>query len=335
MATPKKTAQGTWRVQIEIKGVRESHTALTKREASEWAARRATEIRTVKAGKVGTLKTLRDALRQYAQEVSPTKRGEKWEILRLAAMERQALPMGRVLSSVTVDDLIAWRDSRLAVVARGSVLREMTLLGTVLEHARREWRWIESNPMRDVRRPANPDHRSRVITGPEVRKMLRALGYSRAPVRTVSHAVALAFLFALATGMRAGEICAVEWPDVRGDHVVLHTSKTGQGRQVPLSPVAQRLLERAKGWDAVQVFGLQSQTLDALFRRARARAGLAGFVFHDSRHTAATRIGRMRLLDVLELCRMFGWRDPKMAMVYFNASASQIAARFTGAPPTP
>lgn len=328
MAEPKKTAQGTWRVQIEIRGVRDSHTAPTKREASEWAARRATEIRAAKAGRAGSVETLRTALRKYAQEVSPTKRGEAKEVIRLAAFERQRLPVDRPLAALTVDDLIAWRDSRLAVNARGSVLRDMTLLGSVLDHARREWRWIEANPMRDVRRPANPDHRQRVISGPEVRRMLRALGYTRGPVRSVSQAVAVAFLFALATGMRAGEICALEWPQVRADHVELLESKTAAGRRdVPLSPVAQRLLERLKGWDAVQVFGLQSQTLDALFRRARGRAGLEGFTFHDARHTAATRIGRQRLLDVLELCRMFGWRDPKMAMVYFNATASQIAAR--------
>jgi integrase len=327
MATPRKTAQGTWRVQIEIKGVRESHTAPTKREASEWADRRATEIRAIKTGKAGSVKTLRDALRKYAEEVSPTKRGESKEVIRLKAFERQELPMGKMLASVTTDDLIAWRDSRLAVNARGSVLRDMTLLGSVLEHARRDWRWIEVNPMRDVRRPQNPDHRKRVIGWSEIRGVLRALGYGTGPVRTVSQAVAVAFLFALATGMRAGEICGLKWADVRPDHVILHTSKTGAGRDVPLSPVAQRLLERLKGWDAALVFGLQSQTLDALFRKARARAGLEGFTFHDSRHTAATRIGRQRLLDVLELCRMFGWKDPKMAMVYFNATASQIAQR--------
>jgi integrase len=324
MATPKKTAQGTWRVQIEIKGVRESHTALTKREASEWAARRATEIRTIKAGKVGTLKTLRDALRQYAQEVSPTKRGEKWEILRLAAMERQALPMGRVLSSVTVDDLIAWRDSRLAVVARGSVLREMTLLGTVLEHARREWRWIESNPMRDVRRPANPDHRQRLIAGPEVRGVLRALGYG-GPVRTVSQAVAACFLLALATGMRAGELCGLQWAHVRPDSVLLPMTKSGTAREVPLSATARRIVERMRGWDAVSVFGVSSQTLDALFRRARDRAGLAGFTFHDARHTAATRMAQR--LHVLDLCRVFGWRRTDQAMTYYQPRVSDLARR--------
>jgi len=34
-----------------------------------------------------------------------------------------------------------------------------------------------------------------------------------------------------------------------------------------------------------------------------------------------------RRLDVLELCRMFGWSSTKHALVYFNASASDIARR--------
>lgn len=34
-----------------------------------------------------------------------------------------------------------------------------------------------------------------------------------------------------------------------------------------------------------------------------------------------------RKLDVLDLCKMFGWANPKQAMVYYNPTASQIAAR--------
>jgi integrase len=54
---------------------------------------------------------------------------------------------------------------------------------------------------------------------------------------------------------------------------------------------------------------------------------LAGFTFHDARHTAATRLAMGRRVDVLELCRIMGWKNPKQAMVYFNPTASQIAAR--------
>lgn len=324
MATPKKTEQGTWRIQIEVRGVRDSSTQPTKRDALEWAARRTTEIKAMAGGKGGTVKTLRQALDKYAEEVSPKKRGESKEIIRLEAFKRQALPIDRKLSDLTTPDLVTWRDSRLKINARGSVLRDMTLLGSVLETARKEWKWIEVNPMRDVTRPENPDHRERLITGPETRRMFRALGYGF-PIRTVSQAVAACFLMALSTGMRAGELCGLRWVDVKGDFVRLPMTKNGSPRDVPLSKSAQRLLERMKGWDDDLVFGIKSQTLDALFRKARDKAGLAGFTFHDSRHTAATRIAQK--LHVLDLCKVFGWKNPKQAAVYYNESASNIAKR--------
>ena len=327
MAKAKKTREGTWRVQFMVRGVRDGGTFPTAREANEYQARRTAELLASAGGPPKNAKTLRDALRRYAEEVSPTKRGEAKEIIRLAAFERQALPLDRRLQDVTTADLARWRDARLAVNARGSVLRDMTLLGSVLEVARREWQWVATNAMRDVRRPANPDHRKRVISGPEVRRMLRALGYTRGPVRSVSQAVALAFLLALSTGMRAGEIAGLTWDRVRADHVRLLETKNGTSRDVPLSRAAVRIIERARGFDPVLVFGLKSQTLDALFRRARDRAGLAGFTFHDARHTAATRLALSGRVQALELCAIMGWKNPKQAMVYFNPSASQIARR--------
>lgn len=324
MATPKKTEQGTWRIQIEVRGVRDSSTQPTKRDALEWAAKRTTEIKAMAAGKGGSVKTLRQALVKYAEEVSPKKRGEAKEIIRLEAFKRQALPLDRKLSELTTPHLVDWRDSRLKINARGSVLRDMTLLGSVLETARKEWKWIEVNPMRDVTRPENPDHRERLITGAEIRAMLRTLGYGF-PVRSVSQAVAACFLMALSTGMRAGELCGLTWGDVKGDFVRLPMTKNGSARDVPLSKFAQRLLERMKGWDKDLVFGIKSQTLDALFRKARDKAGLEGFTFHDSRHTAATRIAQK--LHVLDLCKVFGWKNPKQAAVYYNESASNIAKR--------
>lgn len=48
---------------------------------------------------------------------------------------------------------------------------------------------------------------------------------------------------------------------------------------------------------------------------------------HLGRHTAATWIGRSGKLQLVELCRMFGWSNPRMAMVYFNATAEDMANR--------
>jgi integrase len=327
MATPRKTAQGTWRIIIEARGQRDSKTLPTRREAVEWGQRRVLELRHQADTPEGQRKTLLDALRRYAEEVTPPKRGNAKEAIRLQAFERQALPLAKPMASITPADLAAWRDARLAVNARGAVLRDMSLLSSVLETARREWGWLQSNPLADVRRPAQPDHRERVIAWGEIRGVLRALGHDarHRKVRTISHAVGVCFLVALRTGMRAGELCGLAWADVAADQCRLHMTKTGKARTVPLTPKARATMARMVGFDAVLVFGLKSQSLDTLFRKARARAGLDGFTFHDSRHTAATMLAKK--LHVLELCKVFGWARTDQALTYFNPQAGELAKR--------
>jgi integrase len=58
---------------------------------------------------------------------------------------------------------------------------------------------------------------------------------------------------------------------------------------------------------------------------AAKKAKIQNVKFHDTRHTAATRLAQK--IGVLDLCRMFGWRDPRHAMVYYNPAASDIAKR--------
>ncbi len=59
--------------------------------------------------------------------------------------------------------------------------------------------------------------------------------------------------------------------------------------------------------------------------QARIAANLLDLTFHDTRHTAATRIALK--LPILDLCKMFGWSNPKRAMVYYNPTATEIASR--------
>jgi len=84
-----------------------------------------------------------------------------------------------------------------------------------------------------------------------------------------------------------------------------------------------------RGHDREDVFLLGPGTRDAIFRRARERAGLSGFTFHDARHTAATRIGasvgQPGRLSFPEFVKVFGWRDPKHALIYVNPTADALA----------
>lgn len=332
MATPVKTAQGTWRIQIEVKGLRDSATLPTKREAAEWGGQ---------AG--GSTARLCWWPRGRGQDSGAgfaalwprgfqhqTRVGQRVGRLK-AFLHQPQFPASRLLAQLSAADIAAWRDARLRVNSHGSVLRDMSLLSHVLDVARRDWGWLQVNPMRDVRRPAMPDHRERVISGLEVRKMLRTLGWSRrAPVRSVAQAVANAFLLALQTGCRAGEICGLRWSDVGAGFFAVD-GKTGK-RDVPAVPATMRTIALMRGFDDELVFGLRSQSLAAMFRKYRGRAGLAGFTFHDARHTAATRLAQR--LHVLDLCKMFGWSSTTRALVYYNPKAVEIASRITGAAPT-
>jgi integrase len=325
MASVQKTASG-YRAQVAVKGVRDSKTFRTKREADAWAAARETELRDTAAKPIGQQFTLAKILARYRDEVSPGKRGEKWETLRINAWLRdEYLPLAVTMADLGPDHFVGWRNHRMKIVTPGTVLREIGLLTSIMSQCRKEWRLIDDNPISDLRRPAPPDHRDVIITWRQVRGMVTAMGYVPGkPIRTVSQAVAVCFLVALRTGMRAGELCGLTWDRVKADHVILLQTKT-MPRKVPLSKRARRLINLMKGWDSKLVFGIQSNSLDALFRKYRTRAGLTGFTFHDSRHTAATMLARK--IEVLDLCKMFGWSNPKMAMIYYNPTASDIAAR--------
>lgn len=330
MASFQKHPKG-YRAQIKLtvqKGappIRDSRIFPTKREAQIWASMREQEIRESFLKQPKSQYTLLDAMRKYADEVSPDRKGYRWESVRLIAFERYNLPVGKPLGDITSSDIAAFRDSRLKEVTPSSVRREIALLSSVFESARVDWGWSDFNPCKEIRRPTEHRHRERVLQWWEIKRMLRAMGHNprgRRPHSSIE-AIAICMLFALRTGMRAGELTALTWDNVSERHCHLPSTKTGRPRDVPLSKKAAALLERMAGWDSESVFGLKPQSLSTLFRRYRMKEGLEGFTFHDTRHTAATMISKK--VSVLDLCKIFGWTDPKMAMVYYNPHASSLA----------
>ncbi len=306
-----------------------SKTFDSKSEATIWAAKKTIELKTLRKGQVPK-KSLRETFEKYIKEVSIRKKGGAWEIKRLNAAFRLIPFIDKTISDVTVNDVILYRDMRLSVVSPSTVVREFTLISSVFEMARRDWRWIDVNIIREVRMPAQSPHRERVIADDEINKMLRSLNYRYGdkPI-SLNNQVAVCFLLAIETGMRAGELCSLLWDDVFEDYVRLRDGKTG-ARDVPLSIFCREIIELLRGLNEVKLFDLTPPTLDALFRKARKKADLKGFTFHDSRHTAATRLSLSGKIDVLLLCKMFGWSNTKRALTYFNPTASQIAAKLRG-----
>src|SRR5690625_2467412 len=327
MASIVRLDDGKYRAFVHVtrngRSSRLSRTFPTRREANAWAQEEESKKDKIEPNRQSKY-TLKDALRRYAKEVSPTKKGKRWEQIRLAAFEKETLPLGKPLHDVQSKDIAKFRDSRLKTVSNGTVNRELTLLSSVFRTAKIEWNWTDSNPCRLIRKPPNPRHRERVIEWWELKRLLRVLGYNPRQKRpeTAIQAVGIATLLALRTGMRAGEITNLKWSEVYERHCHLPDTKTNTPRDVPLTRKTLRLLNKMRGWNDDTVFGFKMQTLSTLFRRYRQRAGLEGFTFHDTRHTAATMLARK--VDVLDLCKIFGWKNTKMALVYYNPDVESL-----------
>lgn len=308
-----------YKAQIARHGVRKSKTFATRQTAKDWAARQ--EYLIINADQIATTQTFGAIMDRYAREVSPTKRGARWEMIRLEKLQRDDVAKVQ-MGDLAPKHIADWRDTRLKEVAPASVIREMQLMSSVLNVARREWGLIKVNPVSDVRKPTKPPARDRLPTEDEIDRLTHSAGsdLSKATARSFH-----AFLFAIETAMRAGEIVGLEWDKVDLVRRVarLTQTKNGRPREVPLSTEAVRLLEALPHLDPV--FGLSSRQHDALFRKLRDRAGVEGLTFHDSRHAAITRLAKK--LDVLDLARMVGHTDLKMLMVYYNESAEEMAKR--------
>lgn len=330
MAHFRKLPSGLWRAEIERRGVRKSQSFATKAAAVQWATQQEAAILDGKASR-WPRKTVADALDRYEVEVSAKKRTHEAEWKRMNALRRHYPDLcAKVISEVTTADLAAWRDDRLSKVTGGSVQRDINLLRHLWNVSRDEWQWHDQDPWKALKLPGNNMARDRLIRWWEIRRFLRRCNY-KAGVRPVTgtELTGWAFLVALRTAMRAGEVLSLTGQSVDLDRrvVTLTQHKTMEKvgtRKVPLTPQAVRLLRVI--YRPGPLLPIPARTLDAMFRKLRKQCLLDDIHFHDSRATALSHLSKR--LDPMELARVSGHRDLSLLMnVYYRTTAEDIAEK--------
>lgn len=334
MAYFRKLPSGRWRAEVEIHGERESQGGFpTKREAQEWAAKIEHDLRAGKAGRWPD-KTLRQALERYRDEISPTKASESFERRRIDAwLKGWPELVARRFVEVKPDHLQAWVDSRLAKVKPGTVKRESNTFSNVWTIAAKVWRWCPlESPWTFVRVPNDGPPRERRVSWQEIRKVCRALGYvSGKPPHNLSAEVAHAWLIALRTAMRAGEILSLTVGAVNLETRVIRLDKhktiryTGRPRFVPFTRQARRLLAVMAEGKTHDLFTVTDESRESLFRKAMARCNIKGMRFHDSRAEALTLLSRRVRVEVLQ--KISGHADINVLIRhYYRTTPEEIAA---------
>ena len=336
---------GKTRAFIDLQGTRKTKTFDSKGGAKVWAATNEAEIMAGARGEIPN-KVFGDVLRKYRESVTPLKKGARWEALRIGAVLgnqdptqgplRTPDPLALVpLRELDSTHVAAWRDRRLAAGLKpGSVRREWNILSAVCAVAIGEWKWLRFNPFSGaagVKRPPPPPHRDETFS-PEDIDVLQAV--ADAQTGTALRRVMRVVRFGIESAMRAGEIISLGEHPERVDTVsrVAHLAKTKNGskRDVPLSAEAVSLWETALVTAPVEgnTWGLTSATLDAYWRELRGKAEasrpeVSRLHFHDTRHTAITRLAKR--LQILDLARMTGHKNLNELMTYYNESAAEIA----------
>jgi integrase len=329
MATFRKR-NDRWQVQVRRIGGFQSTRSFASRDAAErWA--RETENRADRWGidyDPGALRKLSfpDILNRYAKEVVPTKKGARrdGQSVRLFLGYQ---PFRCQLAELTPQLFARYRDHRLSKVKPSTVRRELAVLQSILNVAQREWGIaMQANPLTQIRKPPPGRSRIRRLSEAERHALEAALGATENP-RTQA-----AIRFALATGLRRGELLRIRRGDLNLDARTLEIpeTKTGYARLIPLSTAAiEAIADLVKQAEPNElVFGLTENALNLAWGRLRRRAGLADFRFHDLRHDAISRFFE-RGLTMPEVAAISGHRDPRMLFRYAHADIQRIARKLT------
>lgn len=329
---------GKWQAQVRRTGhLPRSRTFLSRADAVLWIRQTESELDragiTYDPGSLDRL-TAADIIERYKREVTPSKRGLVSENKRLEVFLRQPwtkLPLSR-LSPIAFNE---YRERRLKEVSGATVRRELGLLQSVFELARREWDvGLVFNPVARVRKPKSAAGRERRLKPGEVDDLLTAAAEGR------NDWLAPAILLAIETGMRRGEMLNVRLRDVDASRALLSIpqTKTDTPRTIPLTAKAAAILASlAEGLEEAdsRLIPASANAFRLAWERCKRRAGverrsLRTLRFHDLRHEAVSRFFELGL-SVPEVALISGHRDPRMLFRYTHLRPEDVGRKLSSA----
>ena len=301
-----------------------SRTFSRKKDAEAWAVVTEQKMEKGDYEPDGALRftTLGELLECYSKEVTPTKRSQEIEGMRIEKMKRSWISEIRLLN-LRPHHIAKYRDERLLTIQGNAVARDLSLISHAIDTAIKEWNYpLKRNPVSAVRKPTSNRSRNRRLELGEEQPLLNAVNHSQniwlAPLVEI----------AIETAMRRGELLSIEWSDVDLDRRTIHleNTKNGSPRTVPLSRRALEILNTIPRDISGRVFPVSAAALRGLWRRACKRANIDNLHFHDLRHEATSRFFE-KGLNVMEVAAITGHKDLRMLQRYTHLRAEDLAKK--------
>lgn len=332
-----KDGSNRFTAEVRLKGYPQQ-TATFKRltDAKKWiqdtesAIRDGRHFKTIEAKK----HTFADLVDRYIADVLPTK--PKQALRQQMQLEWWAEKMGDyLLSDITPALVVQYRDElgsgttyRGTQRSPATVVRYMAALSHAFTVAVNEWQWISENPIKKVKKPKEPRGRVRFLDDAERERLLNACRESKNQV------LYLCVILGLSTGMRQSELMNLKWSDVnmKDDFIILHETKNGERRRVPLAGHGLELLKehaRVRRLDTELLFpGIKNKNkpidLRDSFDNAVKRAGIEDFRWHDLRHCTASYLA-MNGASLAEIAEILGHKTLQMVKRYAHLSDGHVS----------
>ncbi len=323
--------------EVRLKGY-PAQTATFKRktDATKWVQNTESAIREGRHFKTTESKkhTLGDLVDRYIKDVLPTK--PKQAPAQRPQLERWKAELGcYVLADITPALIVEVRDKLLTESApRGNirspatVVRYMAALSHAFTIAVNEWQWLEDSPMRKVKKPKESNGRVRWLDDEERVKLLTACKESPNPM------LYLCVILALSSGMRQAELMGLKWQDVnlKDGYLILHETKNGDRRRVPLSGLGLVLLQeyaKIRRIDTPLLFPSERNPqkpidLRKAFANAMTVAQITDFKWHDLRHCTASYLA-MNGASLAEIAEVLGHKTLSMVKRYAHLSDGHVS----------
>lgn len=340
MASFSQLPSGAWRAQVRRSGMYRAATFPTRREAKDWAAQietQAKHIQTTGFAPVPKSTTLSDLIDKYQEHISPDSQGKT----KAATINMLRRELGKIklasLSNLHLRDFI---DRRQEAGAGGvTIAADLSFLSVILTWGR-DVRLLDINA--EIAKTARASLKQRKLTTrsqerdrePTDQELARLYSYWAQNLRQRIDMVTIC-KFALATGMRQGEICRIDAEDVNAEKrtVIVRDrkdprKKDGNDQIVPLLPEAWAIVEpmiaeRPTG----RIFDYNEASVSTAFTRACQALEIKDLHFHDLRHRATAQFFRMGL-GIPQVALLTGHKTWAMLKRYTKITASDVHAAF-------
>jgi integrase len=237
---------------------------------------------------------------------------------------------------VTRKDIEDYKTERAGEVAPGTVNREFSRLRHMFKCAV-DWGYTKTNPCKGIKELKEPPGRTRYLTPEEIERLLAECGPETLRENRYNAGRSLSELLnvylrpiveiSIHTGMRRSELLRLTWKDIdfKGRMIYLEVTKNGQRRVIPMNDTVHGILRGLPRYLHEDLIfpSINGNMLSMAFKRARERAGIEDFRYHDQRHTFASHLtmGGTSLRAVQEL---LGHKDIRMTLRYSHLSPGHL-----------